>query len=302
MSVARKVVLQLDYFMCSQFAGVALGLRNGLYKKAGVDLHWLPPCTPGDEAKIVSESFRKDRGQTLWVGTMEQNTLLPAIAMGHQVKAVSAMFNKSPLCLAGLPNANLSARLANGESLRVGAHVDTVDLMQRIMPKAAVVELPRVSKLESLRDGSIDAVQAYDVMETLRLQHELGAAPEIVRLEDCAPGVALGYGQVIFAPSQALEDSAHRQLLRDFITCTFLGWRQACRDPAAAAEAVMELQDEKIDHWVHSKDFTERSVKSCCEYVQPSGQPGVIDEARWRQAEEWLMKRDTLDASIWPSA
>lgn len=309
MSLKRKVVLQLDYYMSSQFAGVAVGIRKGLYKNAGINLEWLHPCKPGDEAKVVVDNFQRDGGKNLWVGTMEQNTLLPAVAQGCQVKAVSAMFGKSPLCLAGLPGANLATRLRNGEPLRVGAHVDTVELLQRIMPKAHVEAFPRGSKMELLHGGSIDAVQAYDVMETLRLQHDLSATPEVVPLEGRAfPGVSLGYAQVLFTPEQALDDAAHRQLLHDFIKTTFEGWSQAIRDPSAAAEAVMELQDENIDHWVHTRDFTERSIRTCSDYVKRTmrcGQLGIIDVARWNKAEEWLTQsapvpvRGTLDPSIW---
>ena len=38
----RKVVVQLDYFMSNQFAGVAMANAKGLYKQAGIDLELLP--------------------------------------------------------------------------------------------------------------------------------------------------------------------------------------------------------------------------------------------------------------------
>jgi len=305
MSHLRKIILQLDYHMSSQFAGVAVGLRSGLYKQAGIDLQWLPPCFPGDEAKVVEAGFSKC-DSTLWVGSMEQNTLLPAVANGCKVKAVAAMFRRSPLCLAGLPGSELQAFIRNRSCLRVGAHSDTVELLRRLLPNAEVQELARDEKMSALHDGKVDAIQAYDVMETLKLHHDLnGAVPELVHLESPAfPGVTLGYSQVLFAPSAALQQPQHHQTLQDFVRATFLAWGQVIREPKAAAEAVLELQEEGIDHWIHSPSFTEKSVQLCSNYVKETmrcGQLGIIDAERWVQASRWLgaPREETFDDTVW---
>ncbi|CAE8694253.1 unnamed protein product [Polarella glacialis] len=202
------------------------------------------------------------------------------------------MFGRSPLCLAGLPGAGIHRRAMAQEALRVGAHSDTVELIQRIMPHALVLELDRAQKLDMLKSGQVDAVQVYDVMETLKLAHDLESEAEVLHLEGNAfPEVVLGYSQVLFAPSQALGDPAERQVLRAFLKATFDGWGQAIRDPAGAAQAVLEVQGES-DHWVGSKDFVEQSVKLCCDYVKLTrkcGQLGVIDQQRWAKASHWLL-------------
>eukprot|EP00418_Pyrodinium_bahamense_P092060 CAMPEP_0179039768 /NCGR_PEP_ID=MMETSP0796-20121207/15307_1 /TAXON_ID=73915 /ORGANISM="Pyrodinium bahamense, Strain pbaha01" /LENGTH=1437 /DNA_ID=CAMNT_0020736103 /DNA_START=1 /DNA_END=4314 /DNA_ORIENTATION=- len=302
----RKVFFQLDYHMSSQFAGVAMGLRSGLYKRAGISLQWLPPCFPGEEAKVVEEGFSGSDGAVLWVGCMEQNTLLPAVASGRGVKAVAAMFGKSPLCLAGLPGSQLPERIRRGGLLSVGAHVDTVELLQRLLPHADVRGLSRADKMGMLHSGGVDAIQAYDVMETLRLQHDINSkALEVVPLEGPAfPGVALGYSQVLFAPSSAISNSDHHQTLRRFVHATFEGWGQAIRDPKTAVEAVLALQEDGIDHWVRSPSFTERSVRLCGDYVKGTircGQLGVIDPERWAKAATWLgtSSHSSLDESVW---
>jgi len=307
MSLAmRKVFFQLDYHMSSQFAGVAMGLRNGLYRRAGLNLQWLPPCFPGDEAKVVEEAFSKNGGEILWAGCMEQNTLLPAVASGCEVNAVAAMFGTSPLCVAGLPGLPLHERIRKGDRLRVGAHGDTVELLKRLLPQAEVKEISRDDKMTLLHCGDVDLIQAYDVMETLKLQHEISGKPlEVLPLEGPAfPGVTLGYSQVIFAPSSAIIDPYHRQTLHAFIQATFDGWRQAIREPRIAAEAVLELQPNGIDHWVQSLDFTEHSVKLCGNYVKRTmrcGQLGIIDGEQWRKAATWLgVEPDTaLDETVW---
>jgi ABC-type nitrate/sulfonate/bicarbonate transport system substrate-binding protein len=49
----KRVSLQLDYHMSSQFAGVAVALEKGLYAKRGIDLNILPLCPPGAEVEKV---------------------------------------------------------------------------------------------------------------------------------------------------------------------------------------------------------------------------------------------------------
>mmetsp|Transcript_105144 Transcript_105144/g.165907 ORF Transcript_105144/g.165907 Transcript_105144/m.165907 type:complete len:1180 (+) Transcript_105144:50-3589(+) len=307
----RKIIFQLDYHMSSQFAGVAMAMRSGLYKRAGIDLHWLPPCTPGEESKVVQEGFQQDFGKILWVGSMEQNTLLPSVSAGCNVKAVAAMFGRSPLCVAGLPGSRLSARIGSGERLRVAAHEDTVELLQRILPNAEVQSVQRGDKMSLLHTAEVDAIQAYDVMETLKLQHDLGGiAPDVVSLEGPAfPDVALGYSQVLFAPSSALGDVNHREAMGDFVRTTFEGWSQAIRDPSGAAEAVMHYQEAGVDHWVPSEEFAEKSVRLCCEYVKSTrqgGKLGLIETGRWKSASAWLngsgsadVNSLALDQTIW---
>ena len=108
----RHVAVQLDYYMSAQFAGIALACRRGIYEKAGLQVNLLPSCPPGDEAAVVCQNFSTDPSK-LHVGSMEQNTLLPAAhgPGGYKVSAVAAMFGRSPLCLAALPNAGLQSNL-----------------------------------------------------------------------------------------------------------------------------------------------------------------------------------------------
>lgn len=302
----RKIVFQLDYHMSAQFAGIAMAQRMGAYKHAGVHVQWIPPCPPGEEASAVHNGFRSQSGQALWVGSMEQNTFLPAAAAGCDVRAVASMFGSSPLCLAGLPGRGLLPRVQRGEPLRVAAHSDTVELLQRLLPGAKVSSADRKDKMSLLLDGEVDAVQAYDVMETLKLRHDAeGVAPEVIRLEGPAfPGVALGYSQVIFAPSPALADPEHRASLGDFLGATFEGWSSALRDPSAAAEAVLELQDREVDHWLSTPEFTEESIRLCGEYVKDTwrcGRLGVVDRRRWDRASAWLgfPQGNFLDDTVW---
>jgi len=312
------IQLQLDYFMSAQFAGVAVALKSGLYAQANLDVTILPECPPGQEPQFVLAAQAASPA-ALCVGTIEQNVLAPfAAAHGGGVKskvtAVGAMFGRSPLCLAALPDPSDPSNTAigaaaPGKKLTIGAHEDTVELLQRLLPGATVLNVPREAKLAQLRDGTLDAVQVYDCMETLTLQRELDASEakgtlRVAAFEDLASEttsefeadkgmeVSLGYAQVVFAPSESLADPLKARAMVRFMAATFEGWRVAICDPQRACEAVLSLQPDGVDHFESTAEFVLEAVKRCCAYVKRTGAGGmlgVIDPARWRKANAWLL-------------
>lgn len=294
----RTVRFQPDYFKSAQFAGLIVAERLGLYAKRGIQLEWMPTCPPGDEATIVSAAAT----DTLTIGCAEQNILIPAIRAGADVTAVAAMFGHSPLALAALPGR--LPWLEGDRKMRVGAHADTVELIQRIFPHSDVVALGRETKLSALCDGAIDAVQIYDVMEGLKLERELEAPPSLLRLEGHSPAadapVHLGYAQVLFAPTHVLnaksQVSDQRALVKLFLEATFEGWREASREPGKAAAMVQQAMADAgasnaSDHWIDSHDFHFATVERCCEVVartRSTGMLGVLNPQTWNTATNWL--------------
>ena len=104
----------------------------------------------------------------LLVGSTEQYILTQALRDGTPgesgVRAVAAMFGRSPLALAALPGRELTGLTqAAAEELRVGVHEDAVGLVSRLLPSAVVVPVGRDDKMELLRSGQIDAAQARRV-------------------------------------------------------------------------------------------------------------------------------------------
>jgi len=312
------VQLQLDYYMSAQFAGVALALENRLYEQAGLEVTILPDCTPGTEPEHVLAA-QAAHPTSLCVGSIEQNVLAPYVAKHKGAEdalvAVAAMFGRSPLCLAALPMAGVQGveePPAGTMKLTVGAHEDTVALLQRLLPDADIVDVPREDKLSLLREGRLDAVQIYDCMESgaLRRAHEAqadeiaphisakrGGSLRVVAFEEL-PGASvdatLGYAQVLFATSDALAHSdPRRAAMHRFLTATFEGWRLAIACPEAAATAVIKRQPAGIDHFASVEADVAASVRQCCVYVKRTsagdGLLGHIDPARWDDANRWLL-------------
>ena len=98
----RPVNLQLDYFMSTQFAGVAVAESKGFYRTMNINLELLPTVDVGLEAASVRQHYDAKARKELVVGTCEQNILIPVFKhdASLKLKAVAAMFGRTPLCIA----------------------------------------------------------------------------------------------------------------------------------------------------------------------------------------------------------
>lgn len=237
------------------------------YRAKGINnLHFLPTCPVGLEAARV-RAFQDANPSTLATfGSVEQNIFTPTLHRDPSlnVTAVASMFRRSPLCIASL------GPLKDGDV--IGAHEDTVELLQSIFPKQKVVVSPRGTKNTDLLDGTYAGIQAYTTTEVPALHHLMESRGMDVKaltfqvLEDVigsSDGVSpqLGYSQMLFVANEALESDDRRDAAKAFLEGTFEGWQYAIRNPDEAIDAVSEAQkmlkldDESNDHWVSIKFY-----------------------------------------------
>ena len=307
----HSVSLQLDYYMSPQFAGIASAITNQLYEKNGIDLNFLPTCPVGHELKRVRDNANVNGASCVSMGSVEQNIFIPTLHREPdlKVKGVAAMFRKSPLCLA-----SLNADKKEGQETIVGAHEDTVSLLERILSNrsAKVIASPRATKNTDLINGTVGSIQAYTTTEVPTLEKLTGGSVSTEYLEGLN-GAKLGYSQLLFAAEEDLHGDK-REIVQAFLKATFDGWEMAIRDTDGAARSVEEakkilgLDDEDNDHWYSSFDYTVKNVELCSDYVKETFQGdkyGVINSKRWNDATSWLLDdkekvRDFgLDADIW---
>lgn len=312
--------------MSPQFAGIACAMADGLYDKVGIDLQFLPICPVGLEMERVRQ-HRNAKASTddLVVGCVEQNIFTPLLFKSPQlnVKAVAAMFRTSPLCLSSVGYNDMAGEnmalddIKKKDSLVIGAHEDTVSLLNRILEQnqqpTSVVASPRATKVTDLLEGRLDWIQTYSTTEVPTLERQVGTDAtgdsNAVANVSSTPleglnGAKLGYSQVLFTPEEdlSLEESADkREILQHFLDATFTGWSSAVRNHEHAAKSVEEakaqlgLDDETNDHWDPSFEYMIQSVGLCGDYVKETFQGnkyGVIDSKRWNEANEWLLDDD----------
>jgi methylenetetrahydrofolate dehydrogenase (NADP+)/methenyltetrahydrofolate cyclohydrolase len=299
----HSVALQLDYYLSPQFGGVAGALVNGLYD--GLDLSFLPICPVGLEQERVRK-WQDDNAGSVTLGSVEQNIFIPTLRTNPnlKVKAVAAMFRRSPLCVASLDTK---------ERMLIGAHEDTVSLLKRIFPEHEVVASPRSSKITDLIAGKVGGIQAYLTTEVPAIRYSLGKEPVVVPLEGLN-GAKIGYGQVLFAAEEALVGD-RREVVSAFLDATFKGWEMVVRDPNEGVKMVKEakkmlgLDDEQNDHWHSSAAFELEMLQLCNDYVKETFEGdrlGVINASRWNDATDWLLDDDKsaeenfgLEPSLW---
>ena len=307
----HNVSLQLDYYMSPQFAGVASAIANQLYEKNGINLNFLPICPVGHELQRVRDNANANGSSCVSVGSVEQNIFIPTLHRQPElkVKGVAAMFRKSPLCLA-----SLDSDKEESKDVIVGAHEDTVSLLERILKNrnTKVIASPRATKNTDLLNGDVASIQAYTTTEVPTLERMTGRPVNTEYLEGLN-GAKLGYSQMLFAAEEDLHGDK-REVVQAFLKATFDGWEMAIRDAESGAKSVEEakkllgLDDENNDHWHSSFDYNVQNVELCSDYVKETFQGdkyGVIDSKRWNDATSWLLEDDQklenfgLEADIW---
>jgi len=318
----HTVTLQLDYYMSPQFAGIASAITSQLYEKNGIDLKFLPICPVGHELERVRNNAKMNGVSSVSIGSVEQNIFIPTLYANPElkVKAVAAMFRRSPLCLASLESLK---KQNEKEKIVVGAHEDTVSLIERILSTGSdsnrnfsVISSPRATKNSDLTAGKLDSIQAYTTTEVPTLERQAGLNVNTQQLEGMN-GAKLGYSQVLFSPEEDLEIGDKREVVQAFLDATFSGWEIAIRDNETAAKSVNEaiamlkLDDENNDHWDSSFSYTVQSVGLCNDFVKETYQGdrhGVIDVKRWNDATSWLLAEEVepvgdtnfgLNAEVW---
>ena len=293
--------------MSHQFAGIAWALVHDRYN--GLNLEFLPTCSVGLEQERVRQ-FQEAHPTATVLGSVEQNVFLPTLVRtpSLQTTAVAAMFRTSPLCIVSLQETTKK------DNMTIGAHEDTVELLQRLFPQHNVIASPRSSKVTDLRNGTVDAIQAYTTTEVATLEaampHESLHVTPLEGLDDAH----LGYSQVLFTTKECLEDADRRDTVANFLQHTFDGWKESIRNPEEAIRAVREAQkllkldDEHNDHWHASADLS--ILRNCNDAVKATFQGdryGVIHPARWNAACDWLLpggdmgerRNFGLDDSVW---
>ncbi|KAJ1447649.1 tetrahydrofolate dehydrogenase/cyclohydrolase [Pelagophyceae sp. CCMP2097] len=286
----QRIVLQLDYYAGGQFAGVFTALRRGLFAKRGLDVHILPPPTPGGEAAAVFQAQSLNTS-ALVLGSCEQNALLAWPT--PEIVAIGAMLPRSPLALLSLSS--------DAPLKRLGAHADTVDVLKATLPGCKVELLGRAdeaARFQKLLDGSLDAIQVYHTTEPLSLR-QLGPRGKSAQMRPlCASadgGVGaldLGYAQSIFGVDAAVSD--HASAARAFLEVLHDGWRLAAEDVLLAAEDISAFSafesEEAMFGGVKRTDLNFHAACAArCAPAAVAMPPHMFDAQRWEKVDDGLL-------------
>ncbi len=240
---ADPLVIQLDWRLNAQFAGLLVAQRDGLYRAAGLDVEIRPlgSVPYADLARVVA----KTDGM---IGSIEGGLFLSGRAEGLPIVAIGTMFQASPLGLISLEKTGITTP-ADLAGRHVAVHGDGHEALDTVFSGAGLDRAKvRVSEagygMTDLLAGKFDAKQGYLVDELVQLQ--LAGHP--ARALEYRLHGHHAYSQVYFVSENTL--ATRREELRKLLAASGEGWRRAAQDPAGTA-AFMHSQhaaDLKTDY------------------------------------------------------
>ena len=233
---AAPVRFQLGWIPNVEYAGLWLGLEQGLFAKAGVSVQWFPGGPNAPAAPVMIAAGKADLGVTGWF------PFLDAVARGNDLVVIAAVFPRNPLGIISLAK----------KPIRTPRDiVDSKILVQGAVEKTAVdatlalanlpvrwTQVPAGFSPEPLLGGAGDGYTAFSTNQVITLER-MG----LVRDKDFffASFDELGfrsYGGIIVASRTWV--AAHRPTAISFVRGLIGGWQADEADPSIAPRLAVD--------------------------------------------------------------
>jgi putative hydroxymethylpyrimidine transport system substrate-binding protein len=284
----RSLDVMLDWFPNPDHVAIYQAIESGYFREVSLDVR---PRVPSDPAAPIKQVAA---GRADLAISYEPEVLL-AREQGLPVVAVAALVQKPLTSLMATDKSGVrSVRDLRGK--RVGtagipyqeAYLDTI-LRRANVPKSSVkVTSVGASLLPAMLSGKVDAtLGAFWNVEGVELRQRR-QRPWIVPVNRL--GVPDYDELVLVANSDSLEDK--RDDLRLFISALSRGARTARSDPRAAAEALLDANNDL------KARATRESVRLTIPTLFPekSAQPfGYLDPVKWRNYGGWMVDNELLE-------
>jgi ABC-type nitrate/sulfonate/bicarbonate transport system substrate-binding protein len=265
-----------------------------LYRAAGCDVALVPWREDG------RSMIQKVESGGLCLGSSEDNLVVAAIARGHALKVVGAMFREPPLVLMTRRGSGIRA-VSELRGRRVAMHYDGIRILEIVL---ALEGIPRDAltidevAFDADNIARYDAVQGYAMTEPIELMRR-GIDVELIPVQhaDIKP-----YAQVMFATDECLR--THGDAIARVVAATDQGWRMALEYPDLTAELVAEMMGDRA-LWAAQLE----AVRALPALVLGTGAnleaAGRLDPDQWRRNLEtyWrfavIRRQVRLDEVLW---
>ncbi len=277
---AEKVVLQLKWEHEFQFAGYYAALWQGYYAEEGLDVELRSAITPERQFLAPDEQVRSGAAD-FGIGGIDA---MVARGRGEDFVVLSTIFQRSPVAVFSLENQPMTSLLQLSQ-LRLAAVTDDFTRTQvlALFMEAGVdpnsvrfVDVP--TSVDSLVDGSVDAVVTYDVSAQYRAQ-ELGVRLNMLHPAD--HGINF-YGDALYTTQRLLEEDPDK--VARFVRASLRGWEFAVANPEAVASRISSLPRYKYlysDFAGYNRFFAQRIDDYLLTQVVPLGHNQL---ERWEHA------------------
>ncbi len=276
----EKVVLQLKWEHEFQFAGYYAALWQGFYAEEGLDVELRPAITPEGQFLAPDAQVRSGAAD-FGIGGIDA---MVARGRGDDFVVLSTLFQRSPVAVFSLESQPMTSLLQLSQ-LRLAAVTDDFTRTQvlALFMEAGVdpnsvrfVDVP--TSVDSLVDGSVDAVVTYDVSAQYRAQ-ELGVRLNMLHPAD--HGINF-YGDALYTTQRLLDEDPDK--VARFVRASLRGWNHAIANREAIAERIAALPRYKYlysDFLGYNRFFAQRIDDYLLTSIVPLGHNQL---ERWEHA------------------
>lgn len=276
----QPIDLSLDFFVNPDHAGIYVGLEQGFFERAGLDVTPQVPSDPSAPIKQVAA------GRADLAISYEPEVLL-AREQGLDVVAIAALVDEPLTSLIHLPDAGISEPAdLRGKTVATAGIPYQSDYLATILAEAGVPmsDVNEVNVgfnlLPAILGGQADAILGgFRNVEGVDLA-ERGEDPTIQPVDEL--GVPTYDELVLVASGSEIESRSEE--LRLFIEALAKGTAAAVKDPAAATKAVLAA-GEGLD-----PALTRAEVEATLPLLakEPKQPYGHMDAREWELFASWM--------------
>ena len=242
------VKVQLNWFHEAEFAGYYAAIDQGYYGEEGLAIELIEGFAGID----LGEEMEKNSAQFV---IMDVNDIINNIAEGHELKAVSAIFQKHPSVWFALKDSEINTPTdfigkkigIKNENWRDYTHLL---LKNAGVSKENIVEVETGDDITKLYDGTIDIFTGYawdEPVETELAGHKV----DIIYGSDYGIG---NYAGMIVTQSDLINTNP--VLVEKFIRASLKGWKHAIDNPDLAAQLAINNNPElNFEHQRLAMDY-----------------------------------------------
>lgn len=285
----QKVTLQLKWLHQSQFAGFYAATQRGFYRDEGLDVSIIQVGSDLSEPNVINRVVKGD----VQFAEVGGDQVIIARAAGKPIKAVSVIYQESPVVLASLKNSgikDINGLVGKRVAVEVGQNTYIVYramLNKAKIPKSKIKEVTAPLGLEALAEGKADARMIYLINEGLEIS-ENGQALSMIYPED--------YDLHIYADTLVTSDSLIDQnpdLVQRFVRASLKGWNWAVANPEEAGSLVLSYDPNlRISHEV---DMMKASLPLIYTGIAPIGD---MDAGVWGELENVLLDQHIIKSHV----
>jgi NitT/TauT family transport system substrate-binding protein len=285
-----EVTVQLSWFHTVEFAGFYAADKQGYYAEENIAVKLLPGGFDILPWKDVAEG-KADFGVT------GGNSLMTARAEGLPIKAIGAIFRKSPVALMSLaklgiktPQDMIGKRVGIiSPSLDDTNDIQFLSMLKKLGIDRSEMELVPIEdySVGSLTSGAMDVSSVFSTNEPIDAKQK-GIDVNLIFPQDYG---VLMYANVIFTTDQMIKEKP--ELVERFMRATLKGYKYAIEHPDDVSKLALQYDN------TLNLEFQQATMKVEIPLIDTGSAPiGTMDTDVWQSTLDILLEQGFLKSTM----